>query len=43
MNTVAASWRSGAKPTGAPGIGLVFRDAKTGQPLTDLVMDMDGK
>jgi len=43
VNTVASSWRSTEKPTGARDVSVGFVDAKTGQPLTDLVLDMEGK
>ena len=44
MNTVAASWRSckdGAHS--AEPVAVTFRDGKTGQAVTDLVLDMEGK
>jgi hypothetical protein len=42
-NTMAVSWRYGDKPTGAIYVSVGFVDAKTGQPVTDLVLDMEGK
>ena len=44
MNTMAASWRSGDKPKDrVSDVSVVFVDGKTGQPMTDLVLDMEGK
>jgi hypothetical protein len=44
MNTMAASWRSGVKPKDkVSDVSVEFVDAKTGQPMTDVVLDMEGK
>jgi hypothetical protein len=44
MNTVAASWRSGKDSAhDAAPVAVIFADAKTGEPVTDLTLDMEGK
>jgi hypothetical protein len=44
MNTVAASWRSGKEGAHDPApVAVIFADAKTGEPVTDLTLDMEGK
>ena len=44
MNTMAASWRSGSDGAhGAGSVAVTFQDGKTGQAVTDLVLDMEGK